>query len=315
MNLIFTPSSCLHSRSKLSQCNRCEIICFTEAIHIKDNGVLLNEDLCVFCGACIGECPTNAFTFELSLETPTFSLLNCHEPNGQCLLSYSEEYLLSLALTQPLVIVKEHCPTCPKHYPFASMIERKIMNVNALLETKQQIQELSFPLIPPTRRDFFHAFKPKREKVFVQKEQDFSALRHKSIPLNRQNFLKVWHQTSSLVLSNTTFYSSKFITEDCTHCHMCYRLCPTSALSSDTRESQIFFNSLHCINCHLCIDVCEAHAIICDDTIAFGESSLLKTFVRTRCGECGALFTYHGNDVICPTCEKQENDARELLGW
>ncbi len=113
------------------------------------------------------------------------------------------------------------------------------------------------------------------------------------------------------------FVSQKYVTEDCTNCQMCYRLCPTGALSSDSRFSLIHFDAMLCLKCHLCHDVCEPDAILLQDGFEVREffepkQRVLALFDIKRCHECGANFTYRGGEQICPRCALEEEEAMML---
>ena len=53
---------CVRVRNRNAACSRCEDVCFTAAITIKDNAVRIDGGACVNCGACVGVCPTSCIT-------------------------------------------------------------------------------------------------------------------------------------------------------------------------------------------------------------------------------------------------------------
>ncbi len=113
------------------------------------------------------------------------------------------------------------------------------------------------------------------------------------------------------------FVSQKYITDECTNCQMCYRVCPTGALSSDSRFSLIHFDTMLCLKCHLCHDVCEPKAILLQDSFEIKEffeptQRTLALFDIRRCIECGANFTYRDGEQICPRCALEEEEAITL---
>ena len=121
-----------------------------------------------------------------------------------------------------------------------------------------------------------------------------------------------------LAEEDVSFISQKFVEETCTNCQICYRICPTGALSSDRKFSLIHFDAMLCVKCRLCHDVCEPDAIKLqpgfDTTMFFEpETKTLATFHVRRCNECGNPFTYFGGEVICPRCKIEEEEAMELI--
>ena len=49
--------------------------------------------------------------------------------------------------------------------------------------------------------------------------------------------------------------------ERCTHCGACVTICPTSALSFDTKTRRVNFDNSKCIACELCIKACPPRAM------------------------------------------------------
>ena len=114
-----------------------------------------------------------------------------------------------------------------------------------------------------------------------------------------------------------SFVSQKFVDENCTNCQICYRICPTGALSSDGKFSLIHFDAMLCVKCHLCHDVCEPDAIHLQSGFEIKEffeptQRTLATFNIRRCNECGNNFTYTGGEQTCPRCRVEEEEAMFL---
>ncbi|WP_294956836.1 4Fe-4S binding protein [Sulfurovum sp.] len=114
-----------------------------------------------------------------------------------------------------------------------------------------------------------------------------------------------------------SFVSQKYIDENCTNCQICYRICPTGALSSDSKFSLIHFDAMLCVKCRLCHDACEADAIHLQKGFEVKEffeptQRTLATFSVKRCNECGNYFTYTGGEVTCPRCMIEEEEAMFL---
>ncbi|WP_373029005.1 4Fe-4S dicluster domain-containing protein [Sulfurovum sp.] len=114
-----------------------------------------------------------------------------------------------------------------------------------------------------------------------------------------------------------SFTSQKFVDERCTNCQICYRICPTGALSSNGKFSLIHFDAMLCVKCHLCHDVCEPDAIHLQSGFEIKEffeptQRTLATFNIKRCNECGNNFTYTGGEQTCPRCAVEEEEAMFL---
>lgn len=120
-----------------------------------------------------------------------------------------------------------------------------------------------------------------------------------------------------LAEEDISFTSQKFVDESCTNCQICYRICPTGALSSDNKFSLIHFDAMLCVKCRLCHDVCEPNAIQLQPGFEIKEffeptQRTLATFNIKRCNECGNNFTYKGGEQACPRCLLEEEEAMFL---
>lgn len=117
-----------------------------------------------------------------------------------------------------------------------------------------------------------------------------------------------------LATEDISFISQKYVDEKCTNCQICYRICPTGALSSNNKFSLIHFDAMLCVKCHLCHDVCEPDAIHLQEGFELKEffepqQRTLATFTIKRCNECGNYFTYTGGEQTCPRCLVEEEEA------
>lgn len=135
----------------------------------------------------------------------------------------------------------------------------------------------------------------------------FTTLKHAGVPSNFEVLLE----------EDVSFTSQKFIDDSCTNCQICYRICPTGALSSDAKFSLIGFDAMLCVKCRLCHDVCEPNAIQLQSGFEIKEffeptQRTLATFNIKRCNECGNNFTYTGGEQTCPRCLVEEEEAMFL---
>ncbi len=135
----------------------------------------------------------------------------------------------------------------------------------------------------------------------------FTTLKHAGVP----------DSFEVLAEEDVSFTSQKFVDDSCTNCQICYRICPTGALSSDSKFSLIHFDAMLCVKCRLCHDVCEPDAIQLQAGFEIKEffeptQRTLATFDIKRCNECGNNFTYTGGEQSCPRCMIEEEEAMFL---
>ena len=156
--------------------------------------------------------------------------------------------------------------------------------------------------------------------VFDMDSSVIAKIKNKHLPDKRKMLfttlkrLEKPQQYEVLAESDVSFVSQKYIDESCTNCQICYRICPTGALSSNAKFSLINFDAMLCVKCHLCHDVCEPDAIHLQsgfEVKEFFESTqrTLATFDVRRCNECASYFTYTGGELTCPRCAVEEEEA------
>ena len=234
-----------------------------------------------------------------------------------------------------------------------SLIEERIEEVNFLFEAmnvdkKVLFEEINYnpnvELEEKSRRDFLakanikDAAKAKKgfdNKVESLSEEllehsvgaeDVKNIRQKIVPdrrkllmmaMKRLDLPEVIHNIES---EDISFISQKNIDmETCTNCQMCYRICPTAALSSDDRGSFIAFDAIACIKCHSCHDVCEPDSITLNPAFNLEQlfkpaRKILAKFEIKRCDECGMPFAYRGGEQMCERCRIEEQEAHDLWG-
>ncbi|QOP46185.1 4Fe-4S dicluster domain-containing protein [Sulfurimonas paralvinellae] len=274
-----------------------------------------------------------------------------------CIAALSAEELLSMALiaNEQLTADIGGCKNCEIGAKNLPIIEERIEEVNFLLEAMQQnksilLQEVESVSEPSSgealmsRRELLSKEGLKKavsikqqfenevaasediEKVHTVTNADIAKIKQKNIPDRRSLLLMAMKRASvpeifhNIDINDISFISQKDLDETtCTNCQMCYRICPTGALSSDGKNSVINFNPLACVQCHSCHDVCEPDSLTLRPTFAlesFFEPKIetLARFSIKRCDECGNFFAYKGGEVLCQRCKIEEEEARELWG-
>ena len=356
-------AKCVRTTNKFSQCNECVTACPVETITISEQLPSFIPNDCVGCGGCLAACPSSAYSLDdFNSINFIFSYLesekediSCKRDAIPCLAALNVEEVLSMTLlsSKKLLFDKSHCSECEIAKVNLSIIEKRVEEVNFLLEAMAVDKTINFEVLEEVklseepeikRRDFLaklsvkEAIKTKQKfdnrvealdkelKEHVASTQDIQNIRTKTVP-DRRKLLKMAMKRAGIPENfhiiegeDISFVSQKNLDEEsCTNCQMCYRICPTGALSSDTNGSFIAFDAFSCIKCASCHDVCEPNSLTIKPTFALKElfepqkETLVKFSVK-RCDECGMPFVYRGGEVMCMRCRIEEEEAHELWG-
>lgn len=314
-------------------CAGCVSVCPTEALKLDDFS------------------PTDFF---FSFAADEENLVSCQK-NVPCIAALSVEQLISFAqMKEGVVLDTGHCSGCDIGERVLAVMANTVDNANYLLEAIESeytvvCEPISYIDVSQSdekadRRDFFKNFHlrgigkarsdfekeiQRTTDEFVQYTTDSShtqVLRTKKITDRRKLFftaLKRFDVPSEFHVVQSdkiVFTSQKLLDEElCTACEMCYRVCPTGALTSDMRNSKIDFDPFLCVKCHLCHDVCEPDAITLSSSYNLKEWYVpsvqnLATYSVRRCNECDGLFSSVAGEKICRRCRLEEEEARELWG-
>ncbi len=320
--------------SKCVACGGCAGVCPSEALTLDDFS-------------------STEFFFEFASSEE--SLISCRK-NVPCISVLNVEHVIALAsLKNGVTFDMGHCEGCDIAHTCRAQIESTAEEANYVLEAMEssgavKLENRAYTPDEMTdapegeRRDFFRAFTLKNAATAKQKfdreveiatdelvehtitNDKISQLKRKGIPdrrkllftaLKRAEKPSTYHVVDATELSFTS--QKLFDLEKCTACQMCYRVCPTGALTSNVRNSKIDFDPFLCIKCHVCHDVCETDALTRSNAYnikEFFEPQVqnLVTFDVKNCNECGRLFTSLAGAKMCYQCQCEEEEARELWG-
>ncbi len=319
----FTPSACV-------DCGGCVGVCPTEAFSLKDFSTV---------------------DFFFTMLEDHKKIISCKK-NIPCLSVLSVEHLVSLALTSDELMKFDlsHCQNCEIKDPLFAQIEQNIEEANfvlssfsekelitegvrheeEVLDQKQEISSrrsflsnISLKGAVRQKASFEEAVEGDEQKFFEIDKSVIAGIKEKDLPNKRKIlFTALKHapkpdQYEILPEQEVSFISQKFVTDSCTNCQICYRICPTGALSSDGKFSLINFDAMLCMKCRLCHDACEPDAIELQSGFEIKEffeptQRTLVSFNIKRCNECGSYFTYIGGEQTCPRCQLEEDEASAL---
>jgi energy-converting hydrogenase A subunit P len=363
MRLHFNLSACVRATSKFSECTKCVDAC-PESIQLLENLPSFANKTGVEAAACIGVCPTEAFSLsEFSTTEFFFNFLDSKirlispKINVPCISVLSIEHLISLALASDDIITLD-LSSYDEESILYEQIEARIEEANFVLssfsdkqlesnmekvireETKvDESKENEEDSEVPSRRSFLgnaslkgvvkhkmtfdEAVEADELKAFKLDTLTIAKIKEKNLPDKRKILFTTLKHAGVpdafdvLAEEDISFTSQKFVDDSCTNCQICYRICPTGALSSDGKFSLIHFDAMLCVKCRLCHEVCEPEAIQLQPGFEIKEffeptQRTLATFDIKRCEECGNNFTYKEGEQLCPRCMVETEEAMFL---
>ena len=350
-------ASCVRATSKFSNCTKCIDAC-PESVQLVDNLPSFANNTGVEAAACIGVCPTEAFSLsDFSTTEFFFSFLESKvrlispKFNVPCISVLSVEHLISLALASDEEIsldLSSYDETSILYEQIESRIEEAnfvlssfskkqlATNIDEIVVTDKNdmkseeissrrsfLGNVSLKGVVKHKMSFDEAVAADELKTFALDAGIIAKIREKNLPDKRKilfttlKHVGIPEKFEVLTEEDVSFTSQKFVDDSCTNCQICYRICPTGALSSDGKFSLIHFDAMLCVKCRLCHDVCEPNSIQLQAGFEIKEffeprQRTLAKFNIKRCNECGNNFTYKGGEQTCPRCTIEEEEAMFL---
>ncbi len=304
---------CTHVYFKDSSCQKCVEICPVEnTVVYEEDKIKVNPETCVSCGACVGVCPTEAFSLRgFSVEDVykkmidnKDSVISCRK-NVPCATVFDPQYLIALSLKneEDIVIDTGYCKGCEVGTLYGK-IKENIEEANYFLEQidwpyRIKEEEIKFELQQEEkqiveRRSFLKnlgkataglAFWTLMPKVdFIEQEERTepkNIVQEKVLPRKRIALLEalkekdIDYSDKEVLVDKISFTSDKWIDNyKCTNCSVCYNVCPTSALKPGAERLKILFEPSLCIKCRICHEVCP------EDCLHLTEKLNVKTFLE-----------------------------------
>lgn len=357
MSLQLDIASCVRATSKFSECTKCidacpESIQLVDNLPSFANNTGVEAASCV--GVCpteafsLDDFSTTEFFFtflesKVRLISPKF--------NVPCLSVLSVEHLISLALAsedkitldlssydeQSILFEQIEARIEEANFVLSSFSEKSLetnhvtefkpkeeaQNEDDLTSRRSFLGTASLKGVMKHKMTFDEAVEADELKTFALDVDIIAKIREKNLPDKRKILFTTLKHAGVpdtfevLPEEDISFTSQKFVDESCTNCQICYRICPTGALSTDGKFSLIHFDAMLCVKCHLCHDVCEPDSIKLQSGFEIKEffeptQRTLATFNIKRCNECGNNFTYTGGEQTCPRCLVEEEEAMFL---
>jgi len=241
-------------------------------------------------------------------------------------------YLTLSALGLKRIIARtDACSSC-KWHSLSPEIHRQTERTNRFLSAWDKIDnvicmdEIESPVERPlwnaknpplSRRDLFRMM-AKQGQVAVARAMENGMITSKRQP--GRDRLRLLSAVSHLpkYSSDPTFSLAEFhlatvtISEACTACGACARVCPTEAIQFQKNKEEttykLSFKAGNCIGCDMCMRVCMPSALYVNHEPAFAQVFDVETVTLlegglSKCSQCRALMATRSDTNLCPLCE------------
>lgn len=273
---------CVRDKSKKATCTKCAKACPEPgAIVITDRIPSIQPDLCKECGNCIAACPVQAIEGvfpKRHVQAGKLLAYNGSIPLIEELLIHASNGIHSILPQEPLNEV---------------WIKRVESANNLLFEMEKNTLEVllvkSMKEEAVTRRDLFTMLGKESKKLAKDVTPASWRFNHKNLEL-------------APYYPDYQFNQVEIISEKCTLCRTCERLCPKQCFVLNEEGFKIAPQS--CSGCMLCGDSCPEQAITINEKVSIAMTVTLVVYINT-CTECEKTFkTLHKKEAKCPVCSR-----------
>lgn len=257
-----------------------------------------------------------------------------------CLAGLGSATFLSLSLFnfKRITIRNDECESCELH-SLHTYIQRNVKQAQFFLsnwdECKVEISMANNPKTtsaerplwdadnpPLSRRDLFHfASSQSRLAIARSLNKDVYSSKH-PLGQERRRELAAIDQIMEENPANHDFklegmgYSLPSISEKCTACEACARICPTGAIRVERDENhfQLLFSPRACIACDICQRICLVSAVKIDTAPTFQQifpqftSIILFETVLIYCENCGSRIPAQLDATLCSICAQRRQN-------
>jgi NAD-dependent dihydropyrimidine dehydrogenase PreA subunit len=172
---------------------------------------------------------------------------------------------------------------------------------------------------PISRRDLFRVFAAEAPKLAAQALpfEASPATTGKTPPPERRRLLNALKRLDGATIApgNGLGLVRLAVSEKCSACGVCARICPTGALRfhGQTSDFRLTFSSASCTDCGMCLDICKPEALqrAGPPVMAELEASepvVLRAGALRECAKCHTKFAGDIGGNLCSICDfRQKN--------
>lgn len=330
----FQPGNCLNLKKPFPrECRKCIESCPHSAINDKKE---IAHDKCTECGVCMAVCPSDGFVDRDMDNLGKYLLgdkeiiLNCPlaEPLGyeiSCLGMLDKDVWLTLLLraeSKDVKILTGDCSQCH---------DRKACSVSVnflkeLLEVHPNQTNLKIEMNPANEilSDENNSNSKNKNSIINIREKGKGALQRillqadegpYHMPKSRQWFT----QALGLHSNKNIPIKALRVSEKCTSCGVCSKICPQNALEQEQKEQNIKlkYEPKKCVQCARCVDICGPGAIKLEyvslNNKLFNGKILINESVARFCTKCGKQIFHINEPQLCMPCASKDPSLKGVL--
>lgn len=313
------PKRCLNSYQNKARCSACVELCPEQAIRLPEKGTA-DWSKCLNCGICAAACPSQAISFPKGVQRQLYRMLHDGQPvhvlgceraqgethgNVACLAAYPWEAIAALALVGKVDLVRGNCAECP-YAPQAACLEQTLAMVEEFLGLERYAAQVHFKAPDEhgsgdlSRRELLARLKPGKTKQTVQAQT-------MKCTTDGQIMRAMLLETVKRLPKEAPpcCWPAPVITEDCSGCGICEKMCPAKAIRIQEQEGQWYAvcTPVLCTDCGICELVCIKGAIQGTASTALPGGIFHKVIPlkAESCQGCGAAVPQ--GEELCARCK------------
>lgn len=328
------PAKCVHAAVGRTNCTRCLDVCPTGANTSSGNAIHVDATICAGCGSCSSLCPTSAMTYiapsveeqrrVLAVLLETYKAAGGERPlllihsnaKGEQAIAYLARqgdglpsHVLPWAMRRPTSVgldllclalalgaVRVVIQVDPEHeIEAAALYEQAELCGRLFADSGSQISPIE--VLCTVDPDKIHS------AVTCDVGTPHAADTVTPPPLHLASNELVRYcvergaagaRTDAIALPPGAPFGSVSVSDTCTLCLACTRVCPVDALIGNENRTRLDFIEARCVQCGMCAATCPERAITLEPQLDLSENAVLprglKEDVPALCTSCGRAF-------------------------
>lgn len=316
---VLDASRCLNRKQGKAKCTACVELCPEQAIRLPEKGAV-DWKKCLNCGICAAACPAQAISFPKALQRQLYRMLHdgqavhvlgCEHAEGEmqgsasCLAAYPWEAIAALALVGRVELVHGDCANCA-YAEKQGCWEQALEYVQEFLGAERFAAQVKLRVPGEhgggdmSRRELLASLMPGRTKKTVQAQT-------MKCTTDGQIMRAMLLETVKRLPEDAPpcCWPAPAITEACSGCGICERMCPAKAIRIQEQEGKWYAvcTPVLCTDCGICELVCIQKAIQGTAPVALPGGTFHKVFPlkAESCQGCGAAVPQ--GEELCARCK------------